>query len=90
MFSLLLLRGSAAERGLTRSLLDAAGGMLGGFFATNVGSTHPFGVEGWRFSFHLMAAVAFVTVYLVLRWAVDPRQPVRAVISPLQLSGSTK
>jgi hypothetical protein len=68
----------------------AAGGMLGGFFATNVGSTRPLGMEGWRFSFHLMAALALVTVYLLLRWAVDPRPPARAVLAPIQLGGSTQ
>lgn len=64
----------------------SAGGMLGGFFATNVGSTFPLGIiDGWRLAFHAVAAVAFVTTGLVLKWAVDPRPPSRAVISPLQL-----
>lgn len=71
-------------------LHPVTGGMIGGFFATNVGATRPLGIEGWRFAFHLMAAVAFATVYLVLRWAVDPRPPARAVLSPLQLGSNTK
>ena len=69
---------------------SSAGGMLGGFFATNVGSLRPLGMEGWRFSFHLMAALALVTVYLLLRWAVDPRPPARALLSPLQLGDSAQ
>jgi hypothetical protein len=28
--------------------------MVGGFYATNIGATQPFGVEGWRFAFHLV------------------------------------
>lgn len=51
----------------------AAGGMIGGFFATNIGSTQPFGIEGWRFAFHLMAAVSLVTSALVFYLATEPR-----------------
>ena len=47
--------------------------MVGGFFATNIGSTMPFGMEGWRFAFHLMAAVSIVTSALVFYVATDPR-----------------
>lgn len=47
--------------------------MVGGFFATNIGSTMPFGMEGWRFAFHLMAAVSLVTSALVFYMATDPR-----------------
>ena len=58
--------------------------MFGGFIATNAAAVCP---NCWRLAFHAMAAVAFVTTYLVLRWAVDPRPPARSVISPLQLGG---
>ena len=47
--------------------------MIGGFFATNIGSTMPFGMEGWRFAFHLMALVSLVTSALVFYIATDPR-----------------
>ena len=32
------------------------GGMAGAFYATNVGATTLFGIEGWRFAFHLVRA----------------------------------
>ena len=32
-------------------LTSALGGMLGALFATNMGHTHPFGMEGWRVAF---------------------------------------
>ncbi len=32
-------------------LTSALGGMLGALFATNMGHTHPLGVEGWRVAF---------------------------------------
>lgn len=53
--------------------LHAAGGLVGGFFATNVGATQPLGLEGWRFSFHLMAAISVVTAFLIHYLASDPR-----------------
>ena len=46
------------------SFVGAIGGMLGGLFATNVGSTGP---DGWRLAFHLMALVSIVTGLLVWR-----------------------
>ena len=58
-----------------------AGGMVGGFFATNIGSTMPYGMEGWRFAFHLMAAVSLVTSALVFYMATDPR-PTAKVHAP--------
>lgn len=58
---------------LTQCCNDSAGGMVGGFFATNIGSTMPFGMDGWRFAFHLMAAVSLVTSALVFYVATDPR-----------------
>lgn len=57
--------------GLTSSL----GAMAGALFATNVGGIMPFGIEGWRFAFHAVAAVSLATAYLVRRYAIDPRRP---------------
>ncbi|GAB4813864.1 hypothetical protein N2152v2_000910 [Parachlorella kessleri] len=63
-------RGNAfGMMGLTASF----GGMVGAFYATNVGSQTPFGIEGWRFAFHLIAAISLVTSFLVYKYAVDPR-----------------
>ena len=61
----------------------SAGGMVGGFFATNIGSTTPFGMEGWRFAFHLMASVSLVTSGLVFYVATDPRPAAKVVSLPL-------
>ena len=58
---------------------------MGGFFATNIGSTMPFGMDGWRFAFHLMAAVSLVTSALVLYVATDPR-PTAKVHMPSALT----
>ncbi|KAL3153038.1 hypothetical protein ABBQ38_012062 [Trebouxia sp. C0009 RCD-2024] len=66
----------------------SCGGMVGGFFATNIGSTMPFGMDGWRFAFHLMAMVSLVTSGLVFYMATDPRPAARNFISPLILSAS--
>ncbi|KAK9866373.1 hypothetical protein WJX84_011358 [Apatococcus fuscideae] len=54
-------------------LTSSFGGLVGGFFATNVGATQPLGLEGWRFSFHLMAAISVVTAFLIHYLASDPR-----------------
>jgi MFS family permease len=42
-------------------LTGALGGMTGGVFATNMGSHQPYGIDGWRFAFHCVAAVSLVT-----------------------------
>jgi hypothetical protein len=55
--------------------------MIGGFFATNIGSTMPFGMDGWRFAFHLMALVSLITSALVFYIATDPR-PTAKVCRP--------
>ncbi|PRW33724.1 MFS general substrate transporter [Chlorella sorokiniana] len=55
------------------SLTASLGGMAGAFYATNVGATRPFGMEGWRFAFLLVAVISVVTAALVYRYAVDPR-----------------
>ena len=54
-----------------------AGGMAGGFFATNLGATSVAGVEGWRCAFYAIAAVSIVTAALVAWLAVDPRLSLR-------------
>ena len=59
--------------------------MVGGFFATNIGSMTPFGMEGWRFAFHLMAAVSLLTSGLVFYVATDPR-PTAKVMPHVQQS----
>ena len=51
----------------------AAGGMAGGFFATSIGDKHPFGIEGWRFAFFLIASVSIFTGILTAVMASDPR-----------------
>ena len=56
------------------------GGMIGGFFATNIGSTMPFGMDGWRFAFHLMALVSLVTSGLVFYIATDPRPTAKVYV----------
>lgn len=58
---------------------------MGGFFATNIGSTMPFGMDGWRFAFHLMASVSLVTSALVFCVATDPRPAAR--VCPLTPPG---
>ena len=55
--------------------------MIGGFFATNIGSMQPFGIEGWRFAFHLMAAVSLVTSALVYYLATEPRPTAKVGLS---------
>lgn len=67
----------------------SCGGMIGGFFATNIGSTMPFGMDGWRFAFHLMALVSLVTSGLVFYIATDPRPTAKNFISPMILSAPT-
>ena len=43
------------------------------FFATSVGDKHPFGIEGWRFAFFLIASVSIFTGILTAVMASDPR-----------------
>jgi MFS family permease len=42
-------------------LTGALGGMAGGVFATNLGGRLVWGLEGWRFAFHCIAAVSILT-----------------------------
>ncbi len=52
----------------------AAGGMAGGFFATSIGSQKPFGVDGWRFAFFVIAGISVCTGFLTAFMASDPRK----------------
>ena len=52
-----------------------AGGLVGGFMGTNMGSLrHVWGMDGWRIAFHLVALVSLLTSLLVYRFAADPRR----------------
>ncbi|KAL4423578.1 hypothetical protein ABPG77_004618 [Micractinium sp. CCAP 211/92] len=67
---------SALSRGTAFGALyltSALGGMLGALFATNMGHTHPLGVEGWRVAFIAVGAVSLLIGLLNLLFAVDPR-----------------
>eukprot|EP00884_Botryococcus_braunii_P002021 jgi/Botrbrau1/1181/Bobra.0162s0063.2 len=59
--------------GLTAGL----GGMAGAFFATNVSHYSPFGMEGWRFAFHLVAVLSICLAFLLRAFASDPRDKER-------------
>lgn len=52
------------------------GGLVGGFFATNVGHFKPLGIDGWRFAFYFVAIISLVVSGLVLKFAADPRKKV--------------
>lgn len=49
------------------------GGMAGAFYATNVGATRPFGMEGWRFAF------------LLVRWLGERGDHAHAMASLLRM-----
>lgn len=42
-------------------LISAFGVVGGGLFATNIGGTSPFGLDGWRFALHLVAIISILT-----------------------------
>jgi predicted MFS family arabinose efflux permease len=46
--------------------------MIGAAYATNMAGFEVAGVEGWRFAFRTVAAVAVLIGYLTLRLARDP------------------
>jgi hypothetical protein len=46
--------------------------MLGAAYATNLAGYSILGVEGWRFAFRTVAAVAILIGYMTLRLARDP------------------
>ena len=48
------------------------GGMLGALYATNVGATRPFGMEGWRFVFISVATASILVGILNARYVFDP------------------
>lgn len=66
------------------SQFEVAGGLIGGFFATNLGRSTILGVEGWRCAFHLVALVSIITSVLTMWLAVDPRR--KLAVSPLSLA----
>lgn len=51
-----------------------AGGMAGAFFATNASHYIPFGMEGWRFAFHVVAVLSICLAFLLRALASDPRK----------------
>uniref|UniRef100_A0A453KQ54 Major facilitator superfamily (MFS) profile domain-containing protein n=2 Tax=Aegilops tauschii subsp. strangulata TaxID=200361 RepID=A0A453KQ54_AEGTS len=53
-------------------LTSSIGSIIGGFSALLLAPTTIFGVEGWRFAFHLVAAISVVVGALVWFFAVDP------------------
>ena len=62
-------------------LITIAGGLIGGFFATNLGRSTIAGIEGWRCAFHLVALVSLITSGLTLWLAVDPRRKLAVRLS---------
>ncbi|KAL4859340.1 Zinc finger CCCH domain-containing protein 12 [Chlorella vulgaris] len=54
-------------------LCGALGGTLGALFATNMGHTQPWGMEGWRVAFIAVGCVSLLIGVLNLLFAVDPR-----------------
>ena len=62
-------------------LATIAGGLIGGFFATNLGRSTIAGIEGWRCAFHLVALVSLITSGLTLWLAVDPRRKLAVRLS---------
>uniref|UniRef100_A0ACD5XWX1 Uncharacterized protein n=1 Tax=Avena sativa TaxID=4498 RepID=A0ACD5XWX1_AVESA len=53
-------------------LTSSIGSILGGFSALLLAPTTIFGIAGWRFAFHLVAAISVVVGALVWFFAVDP------------------
>lgn len=59
------------------ALLHAMPGGFAGFLATSLGGQRPFGVEGWRVVFLIVAAVSALVGSIVALLAADPRRKVR-------------
>ncbi|PRW58308.1 MFS general substrate transporter [Chlorella sorokiniana] len=57
-------------------LTSALGGMLGALFATNMGHTHPWGMQGWRVAFIAVGCTSLLIGLLNWLFAVDPRYKV--------------
>ena len=57
--------------------LHAVAGGFAGFLATSLGGQRPFGVEGWRVVFLIVAAVSALVGCIVALLAADPRRKVR-------------
>ncbi|XP_051187356.1 uncharacterized protein [Lolium perenne] len=56
-------------------LTSSIGSIIGGFSAVLLAPTTIFGIAGWRFAFHLVAAISVVVGVLVWFFAVDPNFP---------------
>ncbi|KAM0837809.1 hypothetical protein ACQ4PT_061390 [Festuca glaucescens] len=56
-------------------LTSSIGYIIGGFSALLLAPTTIFGIAGWRFAFHLVAAISVVVGVLVWFFAVDPNFP---------------
>lgn len=59
------------------ALSHAMAGGFAGFLATSLGGQRPFGVEGWRVVFLIVAAVSALVGCIVALLAADPRRKVR-------------
>ncbi|XP_047051421.1 uncharacterized protein LOC124656781 [Lolium rigidum] len=57
------------------ALTSSIGSIIGGFSAVLLAPTTIFGIAGWRFAFHLVAAISVVVGVLVWFFAVDPNFP---------------
>ncbi|KAL4425866.1 hypothetical protein ABPG75_009882 [Micractinium tetrahymenae] len=67
---------SAQHRGRAFGLLHftgGVGGLLGSLLGANLGHLRPFGMEGWRFAFVLVALASWLIGALTLCFAHDPR-----------------
>ena len=62
---------------MTTTLHAVAGGFAG-FLATSLGGQRPFGVEGWRVVFLIVAAISALVGCIVALLAADPRRKVLA------------
>lgn len=58
----------------TMGLTSSLGGMAGAFLATNAGARSFWGMQGWRFAFHVVGLVSLATAAAVAQLAVDPRR----------------
>ncbi|BDA49896.1 probable quinolone resistance protein NorA at N-terminal half [Coccomyxa sp. Obi] len=65
--------------------MAALGGMAGGFFATSISGKRPGGIEGWRFAFYVVAALAAVAAVINLLLGHDPRPNLTDARGRLQL-----
>jgi MFS family permease len=64
-------------------LTSSIGSIIGGFSALLLAPTTILGIAGWRFAFHLVAAISVVVGVLVWFFAVDPNFPTGEAASAL-------